>query len=130
MNATSAGSDGHATRWLPALGWLRTYHRRWLRGDLVAGVVVAALLVPQALGYAGIAGVPLEVGLYGVPLALVAYAVLGSSRQLVVGPASTVSLVSGSLVATLADGDSADAVAYTTALAIATGLVLVVVAVR
>ena len=70
---------------------------RWLRGDLVAGAVVAALAIPQALGYASIAGAPVEVGLYAVPVALVAYAIFGSSRQLVVGPVSTVSVLSGSL---------------------------------
>jgi hypothetical protein len=65
------------------------------RGDLIAGAVVAALAVPQALGYASIAGAPVQVGLYAVPLALVAYAIFGSSRQLVVGPVSTVSVLSG-----------------------------------
>jgi hypothetical protein len=70
-----------------------------LRGDVVAGAVVAALAVPQALGYASIAGAPVEVGLYAVPVALVAYAVFGSSRQLSVGPVSTVSVLSGSFLA-------------------------------
>ena len=86
--------------------------------------MVAALLVPQSLGYARIAGVPVQVGLYAVPLALLAYAVLGSSPQLIVGPASTVAIVSGSLVADIARDNPEDAVAITSALAIATGLVL------
>jgi hypothetical protein len=67
-----------------------------LRADVVAGAVVAALTVPQALGYASIAGAPVG-GPYAVPVALVAYAIFGSSRQLVVGPVSTVSVLSGSL---------------------------------
>ena len=67
--------------------------------------MVAALAVPQSLGYAGIAGVPLLVGLYSIPLALVAYALLGSSPNLIVGPVSTVSVLSGSLVADMAKGD-------------------------
>lgn len=113
-----------AARALPILRWLPNYERSHLRGDLLAGALVAALLVPQSLGYARIAGVPVEVGLYAVPLALIAYAVLGSSPQLIVGPASTVAIVSGSLVADIAKDNPQDVVAITSALAIVAGLVL------
>ena len=82
-------------------------------------------MVPQSLGYARIAGVPVEVGLYAVPLALLAFAVLGSSRQLIVGPASTVAIVSGSLVADIARDNPEDTVAITSALAITAGIVLI-----
>jgi high affinity sulfate transporter 1 len=105
--------------------WLPRYRRSRLRSDVLAGAIVAALLVPQSLGYARIAGVPVEVGLYAVPLALLAYAVLGSSPQLIVGPASTVAIVSGSLVADIARDNPQDAVAITSALAIAAGITLV-----
>lgn len=108
------------------LGWARQYQRSWLRGDLTAGAIVAALAVPQALGYAAIAGVPVQVGLYAVPTALLAYAVFGTSRQLVVGPVSTVSVLSGSLVASQSPQSEAEAVAYTVALALGSGIVLVV----
>ncbi len=111
---------------LPIVRWLPAYPRRLLRGDVLAGAMVAALMIPQSLGYARIAGVPVEVGLYAVPLALLAYAVLGSSPQLIVGPASTVAIVSGSLVADIARDNPEDAVAITSALAIAAGVVLVV----
>lgn len=111
--------------WLPILDWLPSYRRERLRGDVMAGAIVASLLIPQSLGYAEIAGVPVQVGLYAVPLALLAYAVLGSSPQLIVGPASTVAIVSGSLVADISRGDPEQAVAVTAALAIATGIVLV-----
>jgi high affinity sulfate transporter 1 len=114
---------------VPLLRWLPDYRATSLWGDLQAGCIVAALLVPQALGYARIAGVPVEVGLYAVPIALLAYAVLGSSRQLIVGPASTVAIVSGSLVADISRGDASQAVALTAALAIASGLVLLVIGV-
>ncbi len=115
-------------RWrrVPILAWWPQYRKAWLRGDLVAGAVVAALAVPQALGYASIAGAPVEVGLYAVPVALVAYAVLGSSRQLVVGPVSTVSVLSGSFLASFGVAGTAQAAAYTAALALGSGLVLVV----
>jgi high affinity sulfate transporter 1 len=112
---------------LPIVRWLPAYRRADLKGDLVAGCIVAALMIPQSLGYARIAGVPVQVGLYAIPAALLVYAVLGSSPQLVMGPASTVAIVSGSLAADIAGGDPAEAVAVTAALAIAAGLVLLVV---
>ena len=122
-DATQAGSQ----RWarVPAVAWLPQYQRAWLRGDLVAGAVVAALAVPQALGYASIAGAPVQTGLYAVPVALVAYAIFGSSRQLVVGPVSTVSVLSGSFLATFGVAGTAQAASYTAALAVAAGIVLI-----
>ncbi len=105
--------------------WVRSYRRAWLGSDLTAGAIVAALAVPQSLGYAAIAGVPVQVGLYAVPTALLAYAVFGTSPQLVVGPVSTVSVLSGTLVATLGPADEAEAVAYTVALALGAGVVLI-----
>jgi len=107
------------------MNWIRTYPVRYLGADILAGVVVAALAMPQSLGYAGIAGVPVLVGLYSIPLALIGYAVFGSSPRLVVGPVSTVSVLSGSLIADLAGGDPAKAVAYTSALALAAGVSLI-----
>jgi high affinity sulfate transporter 1 len=92
----------------------------------MAGAVVAALAVPQALGYASLAGAPVQAGLYAVPVALVVYAVFGSSRQLVVGPVSTVSVLSGSFLASFGVAGTAQAWSYTAALALASGLVLVV----
>ena len=77
-------SDGLRSR-LPIVSWAPRYRRRWFGGDLLAGLVVAALAVPQALGYAGIAGVPVVVGIYAIPAALIAYAIFGSSPHLVVG---------------------------------------------
>ncbi len=111
-------------RRLPILTWLPVYERRHLGRDLLAGVLVAALMIPQALGYAAIAGVPVQMGLYAIPFALLAYALLGSSRQLIVGPVSTVSVLSGSLVAAQSRGDPALAVSLTSALAITAGMVL------
>jgi SulP family sulfate permease len=124
------GETTRSERWetvarvVPMMRWLPEYPRSRLRGDLLSGAIVAALLVPQSLGYARIANVPVQVGLYAVPLALLAYAVLGSSPQLIVGPASTVAIVSGSLVADIARDNPQEAVAITSALAITTGIVL------
>jgi hypothetical protein len=73
--------------------WLPRDSSADLLRDVLAGAVVAALAVPQSLGYAGIAGIPVQVGLYAIPLALVAYGALGSSSHLVAGPVSTVSVL-------------------------------------
>src|SRR3954451_20409740 len=122
----SDGTQASGRRWrrIPAVAWLPRYERGWLRGDAVAGAVVAALAVPQSLGYASIAGAPVQVGLYAVPVALLAYAIFGSSRQLIVGPASTVSVLSGSFLASFGVMGSAQAASDTAALAVGSALVL------
>jgi SulP family sulfate permease len=115
-----------ALRYLPILGWLPGY--RWgddLRWDLIAGLTVWALLVPEAMAYAGIAGVPPEAGLYAAPLALLGYAIFGTSKQLFVGPSSTVAIVSASVVGGIVAGSDADFWIVTSWLAIVTGVVLV-----
>ena len=114
-------------RELPGLQRLRTYQRANLPGDLSAGLLVAALAIPQALGYATVAGVPVQVGLYTLPPALIAYALFGTSRVLFVGPVSTVTVLSGSIVRQMSGGDASKAAALTSALAITAGLLLIVV---
>ncbi len=117
------------TSWMasPRYGLARVRDYPWRRAarhDAQAGLLVAALAVPQALGYAVVAGVPLQVGLYTLPPALLAYALFGSSRLLFMGPVSTVSVLSGSIVADLSGGDQEQAVLLTSALAVLAGLVL------
>jgi len=103
---------------------LRGYRRRWLSRDVVAGLTVWAVLVPEALAYATIAGVSPVVGLYAAPPALVLYALFGSSRHLVVGPMSATAALSAAAVADVAtDGD---VVALTAALAVVTGVIAAV----
>jgi SulP family sulfate permease len=110
---------------LPVLRWLPRYRwRRDLPTDLLAGFALAALLVPESLGYAGVADVPPEVGLYAALAALCAYAIVGGSSILVVGPASAVAALSASLVG--AFHTDVDPVVLTSALAIASGVLLVV----
>lgn len=105
---------------------LHGYRRAWLSGDVLAGLTVWAVLVPEALAYASIAGVSPVVGLYAAPGALLLYAALGSSRQLVTGPMSATAALSAATVAALVTagtGSGADRfAAMTAALAIATGL--------
>ncbi len=84
-----------AVRLIPT--WLRRYDRAWLPADAMAGLTIWALMVPQAMAYAGIAGVPVQNGLYVMPLAVVGYALFGSSRHLFVGPSATVATLSASV---------------------------------
>jgi SulP family sulfate permease len=85
--------------------WGSSYERSWLKGDLIAGITVSAVLIPSALAYAGIVGVEPIVGLYTVPLALVAYAIFGGSRLLVVGPDAAISVLAATTIAGVAGGD-------------------------
>ncbi len=105
---------------------LRGYQRAWLRGDVIAGLTVWAVLVPESLAYASIAGVSPVVGLYAAPPALLLYALLGSSRHLVVGPMSATAALSAAAVATVATQGQPAYVTLTAALAIVTGLVALV----
>jgi sulfate permease, SulP family len=86
-------------------GWLRRYERGWLRPDAVAGLTVAAYLVPQVMAYAGLAGLPPVAGLWATVVPLAVYALLGSSRLLSVGPESTTAIMTATAVAPLAAGD-------------------------
>lgn len=101
--------------------WLRAYRPGWLAADLVAGVTLAAYAIPVSLAYAGLAGLPPEVGIYGYLLGGLGYALFGSSRQLAVGPTSAISLMLGGTVAGMAGGDPAraHAIATLTALVVA-----------
>jgi MFS superfamily sulfate permease-like transporter len=101
---------------------LRGYDRGWLRGDLIAGLTVWAVLIPESLAYASIAGVSPVVGLYAAPGALILYAALGSSRHLVCGPLSATAALSAATVADVIPvGDNRFA-AFTAALALTTGI--------
>ncbi|CCM63536.1 MULTISPECIES: SulP family inorganic anion transporter [Candidatus Microthrix] len=104
----------------------RRFSRSTMRGDLLAALVVTALMVPQSLGYAALAGAPVQTGLYALPLALGVYAFVGSSPQLIVGPVSTVSVLTGSIVASHGAKSPQEALALVTALAIISGLILMI----
>jgi sulfate permease, SulP family len=101
---------------------LRGYQGGWLRKDLVAGLTVWAVLVPEALAYASIAGVSPVVGLYAAPGALILYAAFGSSRALVVGPMAATAALSAATVGDLAAHSGGQFLAFTTGLAITTGI--------
>jgi sulfate permease, SulP family len=93
-------------RHVPAARWLPSYRLEWLPGDALAGVMLAAYAIPVSLAYAGLAGLPPQAGVYGYLLGGLGYALLGSSRQLAIGPTSAISLMIASTVAAMADGDT------------------------
>lgn len=110
--------------WLPL--WLRTYQPTWLTGDLTAGLIVTVMLIPQSLAYAMLAGLPPEVGLYASILPIVAYACLGSSMTLAVGPVAVASLMTASALQPLAAAGSPDYVALAVQLSLISGVMLLV----
>ena len=114
-------------RLLPIVEWLPRYDRRWLRGDVAAGIAVTALIVPKNLGYAGIAGVPLENGLYAAAAGALIYAVFCTSRQISTGPSSSLAAVAGGavLVTGLAGDQAAQLVA---AITLVTGVLYLLLA--
>jgi sulfate permease, SulP family len=113
-------------RLLPILEWLPHYQRHWLRPDVLAGLTVTAILIPEGMAYAQLAGVGPEAAFYAAPIGLLLYALLGSSRQLVVAVSSAVAITSAATVSALAPQGSSDYVALTAALAILAGLLSVI----
>ena len=122
--AKRVNEDGWAW-WLPGLRMLRSYERGWLRHDLVAGLVMTTMLVPVGIAYAEASGVPGIHGLYATIVPLLAYAVFGPSRILVLGPDSALAAVILATVLPLSGGDSRRAVAVAGAMALVSGAVCV-----
>jgi high affinity sulfate transporter 1 len=111
-------------KYVPILDWLPKYQRKWLRPDAITAIVVWAVLVPQAIAYASLAGVPPEAGLYAAAAGLLFYAVFGISRQVTVGPGSTIAVMVAATIAPLATSTS-DYVMLAAALAILVGAIMV-----
>ena len=114
---------------LPILGQLRTYDRTWLRGDLIAGVTVAALIVPKNLGYAGIAGIPLQNGLYAAAAGAIVYGALGSCRQISMGPSSGLAAVAASAVLAAGITNEQDVASFVAGITLASGILFLLLAV-
>ena len=127
----TAGADGTARTtvrtWVPALDWVPRYDRRDLGRDVLAGLVLVTLLVPQGMAYAQLAGLPPITGLYTTVLCLLGYAAFGPSRVLVLGPDSSLGPMIAAVVVPIAgaDGDPARAVALASALGLLVGLTMV-----
>lgn len=130
---TNADVDASPTpsglaRLVPVLDWAPRYRRAWLRADLVAGLAVAALVVPKSLGYAGIAGVPIQHGLYAAAAGAILYGLFGTARQIATGPSSALAAVAGSAVV-LASVSGDDAVQLVAAITVVTGLLFLLLAI-
>src|SRR5512139_977834 len=113
-------------RYVPLIGWITTYQRAWLRDDLVSGVVVGAIMVPVAMAYAQMAGVPPQAGLYAAIVGMAAYAIFATSRHLKITTSSTMAIMSLAVVAPLAAGDPTAFMALSSALAITVGIIMLV----
>ena len=125
-----APSTGARGLWSPAPpAWLTGYQRRWVVADALAGLTLWALVVPEAIAFASIAGVPAQFGLYSVPLAVLGYAWFGSSQRLFVGPSSTIAALTATIVAPLAAASTDNYVLMAATLAILTGVIYLVLAV-
>ena len=126
--AAASGSSELArswTDWLPGLKVLREYQLSWLRNDIVAGIVLSTMLVPVGIAYAVASGVPAINGLYATIVPLLAYALLGPSRILVLGPDSSLAPIILGVVLPLSAGDPGRAVAIAAAMAIVAGAVCI-----
>jgi high affinity sulfate transporter 1 len=115
-------------RFVPVVRWLPRYDRAWLRGDVIAGVAVTALIVPKNLGYAGIAGVPLQNGLYAAAAGAIVYALFCTSRHISTGPSSSLAAVAGGAVLVTGVGEK-EAAQLVAAITLATGLLFLLLAV-
>ncbi len=124
---TTAGPAGVLRRVLPIAGWLPDYDRRWLRGDVAAGIAVTALIVPKNLGYAGIAGVPLQNGLYAAAAGAILYALFCTSRQISTGPSSSLAAVAGGAVLATGVGGQ-EAAQLVAAITLVTGVLFLLLA--
>lgn len=112
--------------YLPIRTWLPQYSRAWLRPDVVAALTTWALVVPQAIAYGQLAGLPAQAGLYTAFAALLAYGIFGTSRHLVVSPTSSTAIVSAALIAPMAMGDAGQFASLSAMLAILVGAVFII----
>jgi sulfate permease, SulP family len=107
------------------LAKFKGYRREWLKADIIGGITVTALLVPEGMAYAELAGVPPQAAFYAAPIALLMFALLGTSRVLVVAVSSAVSATAGSIVADMGSGDAVEFAALAAALAVFTGVIMI-----
>src|SRR6516165_7347441 len=119
--SVSVNTDSFVQRLLPSLKWIGAYQREWLLPDIFAGIALWAVMVPEGMAYSSIVGVPPIMGLYTIVPALVAYALLGTSRQLVVGPDTATGLISAVTVGAIATQGTVEFNSLTSALAVLIG---------
>ena len=116
-------------RYLPIVQWAPKYDRGWLRPDLIAGLTVAALVIPKSLGYAGIANVPIQNGLYAAAAGAIIYALFGTSKQIATGPSSALAAVAaGAVITAGVAAGSEESVALVAAITFVTGILFLLLA--
>lgn len=125
MSTPAHRGGGAWQRWLPGVRTIRSYQRAWLRHDIVAGLVLTTMLVPVGVAYAQASGVPGIYGLYATIVPLLAYALFGPSRILVLGPDSALAAVILAVVAPLSAGDPQRAIVLASAMAVVSGIVCI-----
>ena len=116
-------------RLVPIADWITSYQREWLRRDLIAGVIVTALIVPKNLGYAGIAGIPLQNGLYAAAAGAVLYAIFGTCRQISMGPSSGLAAVAAAAVLAAGISGEQDVATFVAGITLVSGLLFLLLAV-
>src|SRR5262245_38498040 len=115
-------AEGHASTGIPAPQWLRAYRAEWLKPDVVAGLTAAAVVIPKAMAYATIAGLPVQVGLYTAFVPMVIYAILGTSRPLSVSTTTTIAILSAAALGeAVPEGSGASLAAACAALTLMVG---------
>jgi high affinity sulfate transporter 1 len=124
---TAARAFHFCRRFLPIPKWLRPYRTAWLRADLIAGFTVVTLLVPEGMAYAQIAGLPPQSAFYAAPIGLLAFALLGSSRQLVVAMSAAIASISFATISRISDPHSAHFIVLSAALAVVSGVICILV---
>ncbi len=124
-----SSNRGAGPRLVPLIGVLRSYDRSWLRGDLIAGLAVAALIIPKNLGYAGIAGIPLQNGLYAAAAGAIVYAIFGTCRQISMGPSSGLAAVAASAVFATGISGQADVAAFVAGITLLSGIFFLALAI-
>src|SRR5262245_52192304 len=122
-------AEGHASPGIPGPQWIRAYRAEWLKPDVVAGLTAAAVVIPKAMAYATVAGLPPQVGLYTAFVPMVIYALLGTSRPLSVSSTTTIAILSAAALAEVApEGSAVSLVTAGATLALLVGAMLLLAA--
>src|SRR5262245_51542061 len=122
-NNVSAKRQHHSS--YPILDWIVGYHKEWLQGDLIAGVITAAVVIPKAMAYATIAGLPVQVGLYTVLVPMPIYAVVGTSRPLSMSTTTTLAILAAAQLGQVGPaGDPASLMSASATLTLLVGAIL------
>lgn len=112
--------------YFPIIKWAGSYNKDWLRPDIIAGITLGAFTIPEVIAFVSLANLPPEVGLYSAMIALMVYVIFGSSRQLSVGPTSTISILVGSTLGSLFIVNIAQYFMITSLIAVTAGILAII----